>query len=359
MHTFETTTQYAWLPYNTVLKKHFKSPNPALNVMRWNEPVATDTISSDTPTIDGGEMYAQIFIGTKTLITDVYAMKSPAQFPGTLSDNITAHGVPMKLISDRAQVEISKKVQEILHTLYIGSWQSEPHHQHQNPAERHYQDVKWMVNTVLGRTGTPAYCWLLCLYYICFVLNNLYSNSLKGTPLRHCTGVTNNISPLLCFDFYEPVYFHMDDTPFPSASKELRGRWVGISANVSNFMTFKVLTDDMLKVIHHSNVRSVCDPTSKILRLDPLNENFPEVITSLRQKPVVDSDSTSPDHGEQQAPMQHSNSFSMAIIDPQDHVGRTFLMDTRDDGQRFCAQIVEYIDEHMHNCHRTPEHMKF
>jgi hypothetical protein len=30
--TFEVTTQYAWLPLNTILHKHFKSPNPAVNV---------------------------------------------------------------------------------------------------------------------------------------------------------------------------------------------------------------------------------------------------------------------------------------------------------------------------------------
>ena len=362
MQTFETMTQYARLPYNTILKKHFKSPNPALNVMHQNKPIATNTISLDMPAIDGGETYAQIFVGTKTLITDVYAMKSPAQFPGTLTDNITERGAPMKLISDRAQVEISKKVQEILCTLYIGSWQSEPHHQHQNPAEWHYQGVKQMVNTILDCTGALAYCWLLCLYYICFILNNSYSNNLKGTPLQYCTGITNDISPLLCFDFYEPVYFHMDDTPFPSVSKELHGHWVGISENVGNFMTFKVLTDDMLKVIHHSNVCSACDLASKNLCLDPLNENFPEVITSLQQQPVVvDSDSPSLDHGEQQVPMQHSNDLAspMAIIDPQDLIGRTFLMDERNDGQHFHAWIVKYIDKHMHNCHKTPEHMKF
>jgi hypothetical protein len=30
--TFEVTTQYAWMPLNTVLRKCFKSPNPAVNV---------------------------------------------------------------------------------------------------------------------------------------------------------------------------------------------------------------------------------------------------------------------------------------------------------------------------------------
>jgi hypothetical protein len=30
--TFKVTTQYAWMPLNTVLRKHFKSPNPVVNV---------------------------------------------------------------------------------------------------------------------------------------------------------------------------------------------------------------------------------------------------------------------------------------------------------------------------------------
>jgi hypothetical protein len=76
--TFEVTTQYAQMPLNTVLHKHFKSPNPAVNVRQRDEPVATDTIQSDVPAIDGGEKYAQIFVGTKSLVTDVHGMESPA-----------------------------------------------------------------------------------------------------------------------------------------------------------------------------------------------------------------------------------------------------------------------------------------
>jgi hypothetical protein len=119
---------------NTVLRKCFKSPNPAVNVQRSDEPVATDTIQSDTPAINGGEKYAQIFVGTKSLVTDVHGMKSPAQFPGILTDEIITHGAPTKLISDSAR--------SILSTYGISSWQSEPHQQHQNPAEQRYQTVK-------------------------------------------------------------------------------------------------------------------------------------------------------------------------------------------------------------------------
>jgi hypothetical protein len=68
-----------------------------------------------------------------------------------------------KLISDRAQVEISNKVKNILRALCIFDWQSEPHQQQQNPCERRYQMLKSIANTILGQRGSPAYLWLLCL----------------------------------------------------------------------------------------------------------------------------------------------------------------------------------------------------
>ena len=161
--TWECTTQMATIPISTILKKHYKSQNPAFNVARRNEPVATDTIFSDTPAIDSGCKIAQLFVGTESLVTDAYPMKTNDEFVNTLEDNIRERGAMTKLISDRAQAEISNKVQDILHTLVIKSWQSEPHQQHQNFAERRYQTIKTVVNTILDRVGAPAYTWLLCL----------------------------------------------------------------------------------------------------------------------------------------------------------------------------------------------------
>ena len=34
------------------MKKHLKSRNPALNIPRRHEPVATDTVFSDTPAVE-------------------------------------------------------------------------------------------------------------------------------------------------------------------------------------------------------------------------------------------------------------------------------------------------------------------
>jgi hypothetical protein len=76
--------------------------------------VAINTIYSDTPAIDCGVISAQLFVGTKTHTADVYPIKSDKQFVNTFLDNITQCGSPTKLISNRAQVEISECVKQVL-----------------------------------------------------------------------------------------------------------------------------------------------------------------------------------------------------------------------------------------------------
>ena len=106
-----------------------------------------------------------------------------------------------KLISDRAQVEISNKVQDILRNYVTQDWQSESHQQHQNAAERRYQDVKRLANTLLDRTGAPPSLWFLALTYACMVLN-LTANASIGysIPMQVLTGVTQDFSPILQFE---------------------------------------------------------------------------------------------------------------------------------------------------------------
>ena len=51
-----------------------------MNVPRRHEPVATDTIFSDTPAVDSGVEQAQVLVGRDSLVADVYPMKSGKQF---------------------------------------------------------------------------------------------------------------------------------------------------------------------------------------------------------------------------------------------------------------------------------------
>lgn len=59
-------------------------------------------------------------------------------------------------------------------------------------------------------------------------------------------------------------------------------------------------------------------------------------------------------------PTAPSNSSErMVIIDPQELVGRTFLMDTCDGGQCVRARIVEYIQEHEKDRNQADSHVQF
>ena len=82
--------------------QHEKSRNPALNVLRRHEPVATYTIFPDTPAVDSGVKQAQVFVGRDSWVADVYPMKSGKQFVNTLEDNMRRRGAMDKLLSDLA-----------------------------------------------------------------------------------------------------------------------------------------------------------------------------------------------------------------------------------------------------------------
>ena len=100
-----------------------------------------------------------------------------------------------KLLSDYAKTEISNKVMDILRAYHISNWHSEPYHQNQNPAEWRYRTIKSWTNTVMNRSGAPANCWLLCLIYVCYLLNHIACTALDGKiPLLALTGITPDIS---------------------------------------------------------------------------------------------------------------------------------------------------------------------
>ena len=97
---FEFSTQHARTPMSTILKKTFKSPFPALNVKCRSEPVAINTIYSDTSAINISSTCAQIFVRAETLVADVCSMKTDKQFVNILEDNIRKRGTMDKLVID-------------------------------------------------------------------------------------------------------------------------------------------------------------------------------------------------------------------------------------------------------------------
>ena len=103
---------------------------------------------------------AQFFVGKDTLVCDAYGIKSQKQFINTLYDNIKSRGAINTIITNGGKYEISKKVADLLRSLFIKQYESEPYHQHQNKSEQCYGVVKKYINMLMTLTGAPAHCWL-------------------------------------------------------------------------------------------------------------------------------------------------------------------------------------------------------
>ena len=61
----------------------------------------------------------------------------------------------------------------------------------------------------MDHTGAPSNLWLEVLKYVCFLLNLTYNASIDGIPLKKLTGQQVDISTLLRFHWYQPVYYKM------------------------------------------------------------------------------------------------------------------------------------------------------
>ena len=270
------------------MKKHLKSRNPALNIPRRHEPVATDTVFSDTPAVDRGVKQAQVFVCRDILMADAYPMKSGKQFVNSLEDNIRRRGAMDKLLSDSAKTEISNKVMDILRAYHISNWHSQPYHQNQNAAEWRYRTIKSWTNTVMNRSGAPANCWLLCLIYVCYLLNHIACTALDGKiPLFALSGITPDISIILLFTFYQPVFYATYDQNFPSESEERAGYWVGFGEHCGDAMTHKILDHDTQKL----SIEVLLDPRSlplPTIGLDHMEGRFLHLLTLLKIKFPLD-----------------------------------------------------------------------
>ena len=366
--TFNVTTRHGSAPHTQdYIKKHFKSRNPVFNIPRRSEAVATDTIFSDTPAVDDGSTMAQFFCGRDTLVCDAYGIKSTKQFINTLSDNIRKRGAMDTLISDGGKYEISKRVTDLLCSLFIQDYQSEPYHQHQNKAENRFGLAKHYTNTVMNTSGCPAFCWLLCLQYICVVLNHLASPTLQGIcPVQALEGTTPDISFLLHFSFYEPVYYRIDssepDLNFPSSSNEKKGYWVGFADNQGDSLTWRILTEDTQKIIIRSGVRSALRTTTNQRLASPSGEGttlpFPIPYSqSQNSLPLDPLDASTPNFEhfvKSQTGEDEDNPIPMANIDIPNLLGRSFLLPPEDNGERHMAKVID-IDDHG----QTLEDIKF
>ena len=204
----------------------------------------------------------------------------------------------------------------------------------------------------MNTSGCSACCWLLCLQYICVGLNHLASPTLQGIcPVQALEGTTPDVSFMLHFSFYEPVYYRIDssetDLNFPSSSNEKKGYWVSFADNQGDSLTWRILTADNQKIIIRSGVRSALRTTTNQRLASPSGEGT--TLPFPIPYPQQSKNSLPLDPLEQfvksQSGEDEDNPIHMANIDIPNLLGRSFLLPTEDNGERHMAKIID-IDDH-------------
>ena len=436
MHTMKATTHW----YNNVSQGHRiydmrRSHFPACNIFRRHEAVGTDTIFFDIQAW-GGYRCCQFYIGRRSYYMSAHGMLTDGDFVGSLEDEIRYRGAMDLLISDMAKAEISARVRAVLRAFQIKDWQSEPHHQNQNIAERYIQEIKKYCNWVLNTSGAPPESIFFIITYAMFIHNRTARKQLGWrTPYEALTGQTPDISVLLIFRFWQVVYIknYRDlGTGFPSESNEILCHFLGYSETVGHSMTFLVYNPETHAILYRSSLRAENENDIKDSPIPPHDnpnhrdvhqkwhdafphieelpsspEDVTELVAPLPQatstenvtQPVssppevtptpMNRDGTPlrrsprtrrqarPENGEASRPTtrndaprsrnrsrnrsnsatngeataetprrtQPSSSSNLNQLKSDELVGRTVLLKTRDDGQRFRAQIVGIIED--------------
>ena len=197
----------------------------------------------------------------------------------------------------------------------------EAHYQHQNPAERHIQDVEHLTNAIIDCISCSAQWWLLCMLYVVSLLN-VVVNSKCHIPCTILIGVITDISSYLDYHFWQEVF--LDDPE----DGEHQAYWCGPAHMQGDFLTYHVLLCDTYKLVQHSNICPVKDPL-----FPNHNQSSPPAngdITMMSPWPVVHSVSDS-----------FSEPIHLPVFSPEEFLGMRFIQDH--EGQNFWAKVIHKL----------------
>ena len=167
--TLNNTTQMASSVTHYPMQKHFKSCFQMLRKPKLGEVVSTDTVFSNTKSLEG-YFCVQFFYGVKSRTIHIVGMQTESDFPNAYKDSICQVGIPAGLHRDNALSEESDAIIQMNRDLIVHDSFTELHHHHQNPVES--QAIKHIKNwskVLLDRRGAPDYCWFLCQEYCAYI----------------------------------------------------------------------------------------------------------------------------------------------------------------------------------------------
>jgi hypothetical protein len=146
----------------------------------------------------------------------------------------------------------------------------------------------------------------------------------------------------------------LSEYSFPFESKEALGHVVGISEHCGHALTYKVLLSESDVVIYHSLLRPAIPDDGNVRACMSGGES------SIPTGPIKDR-STMDESKHASTPMDKIDADipPPPILNPEDWIGRSFLMDEQEDGLKFRGQIVELIEDHESRVEDNPTRIKF
>ena len=85
---------------------------------------------------------------------------------------------------------------------------------------------------------------------MCYLFNHIACNALdRKIPLLALTGITTDISIILLFTSYQPVFYTTYDQHYPSEREERAGYWVGFGEHCGDAMTHEILDHDTQEIV--------------------------------------------------------------------------------------------------------------
>ena len=166
---------------------------------------------------------------------------------------------------------------------------------------------------------------------ICPNFANPYLTQFSSISGGNCISVSPDISILLLYTFYQPVFYATHNQSYPSASEERAARWVGFGEHVGDALTHKLLDDDTKKILYRSAVRpsNSAHPNKHLVSDGGESSQTPKPIVFVRSRQDDSQSATKP----------------MAEYNPDDLIGRTFLLPKNEQGERLRATIKRKVIE--------------
>ena len=164
-------------------------------------------------------------------------------------------------------------------------------------------------------------------------------------PLLVLYGITPDISIMLLYTFYQPVFYDTHDQHFPSETEERAAFWVGFGEHCGDAMTHKLLDKITQKIIYRSAVRPITksNPNHR-LDIDG-GESGASIGCSEGSKPTKTPKVPTVFIRSRQDDAGPSIIKPMPEFVPDTLIGRTCLLPPQENGERLRAKVTRKVVE--------------